>query len=262
MPTKARYLKSFQIAWSYPHGNFNPGEQRGLTRGDVVIGVNRKLSGFKGLTDIITANLRRQKIMLAPEITHATIQLSNVEAPYFALCPNGKGEPFRLECHHWIGPLDILDMPDEPVALGLIGIQIVEEFLSTVAHFEYAIDSFPFDVFEQSIEAFRKRSMIVRYKPHPTQILNTPVKAIFQAESTPTETSVWLTLKIGRNELFKRKIDSKVGVSVAGAFCYPEATTGADSLEIHGVIDQTGSVIKIPFAEFPTSILSYLKNPK
>lgn len=257
MATKARYLKKFWISWATPHVDYNPGELRDLTRGDVVLGVNKRIQAFSPMTDFITARLRREKRLLSPEVTHVHIQISNVESLDFALYPRGKQEPYGMYSTYWMNPLDLLDLPDDKETFGNLGIKIVEEFLKGMAYVEYAVGEFPFDIFESAIADFRKNEMKVSYRPYKCGVEGTSLTSVFMVEDTPGEAVICIAFKKGRTELFRKKIATKRAGLGAYAFgFYPDVIAAVDAIEIRGV--ELSGVIRIPYSDLPSQLIDHI----
>lgn len=254
MATKARYLKHFWISWATPHVDNNPGELRDLSRGDVVLGVNKRIQAFNPLTGFITARLRREKRLLSPEITHAQIHISNVESLDFALYPRGKQEPYGMYSTYWMNPLKLLDLPDDKETFGNLGIKIVEEFLRNMAYVEYAVGEFPFDVFESAITDFRENEMKVRYRPYKCEIEGTSLTSVFTVEDSPGEAVIWVAFKKGRTELFRKQIATKrAGLGGYAFGFYPDVIPAQGALEIRGI--ELSGVIRIPYADLPSQLV-------
>lgn len=259
MATKARYLKKFWIDWATPHVDYNPGQSRGLSRGEVVLGVNKKIQAFGPLTDLISAELRRARRHLSPEITHAQVSISNVSSVDFAMYPIRKGDSLGIYSQYWMDPLEILDVPEDDGSLAKLGICIVEEFLETMAYQNDFLSGFPRDVFETAISKYRENGMAVAYPPTKTSIEGTSIKAIFHAEESPSETAIWVTFKKNRTPLFSKIISRERPGNGAVAFYFPQVVISGTALEVHGVELTPKAAIRIEFAELPSNFIELLE---
>lgn len=262
MPTKARYLKQFWISWATPHVDYNPGEVRGLSRGDVVTGINKKAQAFSPLTNFITARLRREKRLLSPEITHAQIHISNVESLNFALYPKGKNEPYGLYSPYWMNPLDLLDLPDDGKSIGELGIKIVEDFIESMPYYKYAVGDFPTEIFENAIADFRANDMKVGYRPVKHEIIGSSVKAVFTVQDSPNGTTIWITFKKGRKELFSKQIASHRAGMAGYALTFVDVKVCKDAFEIYGMNFPSPDILRIDFSELPSSFIDILSAEK
>ncbi|MEE9387815.1 MAG: hypothetical protein V3U96_04330 [Paracoccaceae bacterium] len=260
IPTKARYLKNFWISWATPHVDYNPGEARGLSRGDVVIGINKKVQAFNPLTEFISARLRREKRLLSPEVTHARVHISNVESLYFAFYPNGKNEPYGLYSTYWMNPLDLLDLPDDGQSIGDLGIKIVEGFVEDMSIYKYAVGGFPIEVFESAIADFRANEMKVSYRPVIREIVGSSVKSVFTVYASPNETAIWVAFKKGRKEFFSKQIASHRAGLAGHALTFVYVTICEDALEIHGAMLPSSEVQRIEFTELPSQLVDILSS--
>lgn len=259
MAAKALYLKQFSITWATPHVDFNPGAARGLSRGEVVLGVNRKVQAFGSLTDAISARLRREKRQLDPPITEAVVNISNVASVDLAYYhPRGKRDSFGLYVPYWMDPLDLLDVPEGKDGLGALGLAIVEDFLVTVTQSLYGVPDFPADVFEAAMEAYRAAKMTVGYKPVRSRIEGTSLTGLLWVEDSPDGAAIWLAIKDGRKELFRARIGSAQAGLGGYALTFPAIVPAPDALEVHGIGLPHAGPVRIAYSEMPAPLAAAL----
>ncbi len=263
MPTKARYLKQFWISWATPIVEYNPGALRGISRADVVLGINKKVQAFNPLTNLISSKLRLEKRLLSPEITYTHINISNVESLNFALYPMGKNKPLGLYSSFYMDPLELLDLPDDASVIGELGIKIVEEFLENLAFHEYAIKDFPTDIFTGAIEDFRAKDMKVGFRPVQKEIAGSSVKAVFTIEDSPNETVIMVSFVKARTTLYSTEISRSrggLGSATATALQVIDVKLCEDAIEISGIKFPSLDTLRLRFGDLPSNLADILRS--
>jgi len=257
---EAPYLKDYFVRCDWDTNAKTLGAAKGMEYNDARIALMTRITGLDPLTSIIASKLRKAKRVISPTLTRAQSRIVAIPvgAPYMKV--NGAENRFPTLCSDYMwDPEDIIDFPIDAKALGEKAIEIVEDFLH-MAKFPYKpqfIDGFPFDIFEEAIEEFRREGYALRWRDKQASIIRTTLKADFIVKCSGEETTVKLAILYRKKELFRRHINTFRGgmISQANGHYVQLMQSG---LSISNALN--GHPVQIiPFTDLPDEVLAHFK---
>lgn len=257
---EAPYLKDYFISCDWDTNAKTIGAAKGMEYNDARIALATRIKGLDPLTSIIASKLRKAKRVVSPTLTRAQSRIVAIPILEPYMKANGAENRFPTLCKDFMwDPEDILNFTIDAKTLGEKAIEIVEDFLhmAKIPYKPQFIDGFPFDIFEEAIEEFRRDGYALCWRDNQAGIIGTTLKADFIVKCSGEETTVDLAILYRKKELFRRHINTFRGGMISQANGhYVQLTKGG--LSVSNVLNGHPNHI-IPITDLPDEVKAHFE---